>query len=138
MMDHVSIGVNDYDAARDFYDTVLAALGFAPLVVFNDYKVAGYGAPGAPAPCFWIGDSDHPETQGRGKPLGSGPGQHFCFRAPSRSAVESFYGCALKKGATDNGPPGLRPHYHPNYYAAFVIDPDGWRIEAVCHDPEEA
>ncbi|MCK6443925.1 VOC family protein [Elstera cyanobacteriorum] len=136
MMDHVSIGVSDYAAARRFYDTVLAALGLKALMAFPDQKVAGYGAPGAPAPFFWIGDAHQPDTQGQGRPLGSGPGLHLCFRAPSRAAVDSFYDTALRMGADDNGAPGLRPHYHANYYGAFVVDPDGWRLEAVCHSPE--
>jgi hypothetical protein len=96
-----------------------------------DYVAAGYGA-FEHEPAFWIGASRQP-----GSPAPKPPdGQHVAFAATSRAAVDAFYEAALRAGGTDNGPPGLREHYHPNYYACFVIDPGGYHIEAVCHRPE--
>lgn len=96
-----------------------------------DHVGAGYGPATLPKPTFWIG---------AGRAPGPSPvtpvGQHIAFLAPDRAAVDAFYAVAMAAGGRDNGPPGLRPHYHPAYYAAFVLDPDGHRIEAVCHRPE--
>jgi catechol 2,3-dioxygenase-like lactoylglutathione lyase family enzyme len=125
MIDHISIGVSDYKRSRAFYKAVLKPLGFTPRMTFGEST--GYGTPGKPF--FWIGT---PEYSG---PI-QGAGTHFAFTALDRKAVDAFYKAALKHGAIDNGKPGLRPDYHPNYYGAFVIDPDGHRIEAVCHQPE--
>jgi len=88
------------------------------------YEGCGFGPPGKPA--FWVG-------RGTGE---AGRGMHIAFVATSRADVDAFHATALAAGAMDNGAPGLRPHYHPNYYGAFVIDPDGHNIEAVCHAPE--
>jgi catechol 2,3-dioxygenase-like lactoylglutathione lyase family enzyme len=129
MIDHLSLVVSDLDRARGFYDAALAPLGYTRLFDVADFS--GYGAAQdktirEQALPFWIGrDPAPPALNG-----------HVCFKAPSREAVRAFYRFALSKGARDNGPPGLRPQYHPNYYAAFVIDPDGHRIEAVCHTSE--
>jgi hypothetical protein len=79
---------------------------------------------GADAAEFWVAQSESPPA------LNAGPGVHFCFDAPDRRAVDAFHAAAIAKGGADNGKPGLRPEYHPNYYAAFAIDPDGWRVEA--------
>ncbi len=126
MIDHVSLGVADLARSRAFYDAALAPLGYRRL--FSLDEASGYGAAlGGPlkeqALPFWIGQ----ETAGVGL---SG---HVCFAAADRAGVDGFYREALGAGGRDNGAPGLRPIYHPNYYAAFVIDPDGHRIEAVCH-----
>jgi catechol 2,3-dioxygenase-like lactoylglutathione lyase family enzyme len=131
MIDHVSLTVADLGRARAFYDAALEPLGYGRR--FDLADASGYGPPkaasgtiGAHALPFWIG---HDAATA---PL---PG-HVCFAAPSRVTVDAFHRAALAAGARDNGAPGLRPHYHATYYAAFVIDPDGHRIEAVCHKPE--
>jgi catechol 2,3-dioxygenase-like lactoylglutathione lyase family enzyme len=95
-------------------------MGYELLMEFEQF--AGFGV--APKPDFWIG---------QGKPTDS---VHVAFRADSRAMVDAFYEAAMAAGGNDNGPPGLRPHYHANYYGAFVLDPDGHNIEAVCHVPE--
>lgn len=124
MIDHVSVGVRDLVRARAFYDAVLAALGFELLM---DVGVAcGYGPKGG-APGFWLGLAD--------PALRPGAGPHVALLAGSRAAVNAFHAAAMAAGATDNGAPGLRPHYHPDYYGAFFIDADGNRLEAVCHRP---
>ncbi len=129
MIDHVSIEVADLARARAFYDAALAPLNLARR--FDLDTASGYGRP-LTAPLeeqalpFWIG-------RARGAVAANG---HVCFAAPSRSAVDGFYRAALAAGGRDNGRPGLRPHYHAHYYAAFIIDPDGNRIEAVRHPPE--
>lgn len=124
MLDHISTGVSDLDRGMAFYDTALAALGFARCMTFD--QAAGYGADDRPV--FWIGLA--------GEAAAPSKGFHVAFRADSRSAVDAFHAAAMAAGASDNGQPGLRPRYHPNYYAAFVIDPDGHKLEAVCHRPE--
>src|SRR5579864_4849093 len=129
MIDHVSLGVADLARSRAFYDAALEPLGYRRL--FNLADTSGYGlAMTAPlkeqALPFWIGKEEG----------GVGLSGHVCFAAPSRAAVDRFHQIALDAGGTDNGAPGLRPHYHPNYYAAFVIDPNGHRIEAVRHKPD--
>lgn len=119
MISHVSIGVTDIERSRRFYDAALGALGYRRL-----FEGEGYVAYGADEPKFWVAQS---ELVPAANPAS---GLHFCFDAPSRSAVEAFHAAALASGGTDNGGPGLRPEYHASYYAAFAIDPDGWRIEA--------
>lgn len=127
MIDHVSVGVADLDRARRFYDMVLATLGYRRVMDVPD--ACGYGGDTC-HPVFWIGLAPAAATA----PV-TARGSHIAFVAPDRAAVEAFYRAALAEGAVDNGPPGLRPHYHSNYYAAFVIDPDGHKLEAVCHKP---
>ena len=124
IIDHVGFKVTDFTLSRDFYTAALGALGIKLLAEFeyDGVKSAGYGAD---RPTFWLGT---------GKTIRGGD-SHVAFVAPSRAAVEAFYTVALAAGGRDNGAPGLRPHYHPNYYAAFVFDPDGHNIEAVCHSP---
>ena len=122
MIDHVSIGVRDFPRARAFYDAVFAALGARAHDSGADY--AGYGRE---VPVYWVQVTPNPV------PPGMGSGLHFCFHAETRAQVEAFYKAALAHGGTDNGPPGLRPNYGPDYYAAFAIDPDGYRIEAHTH-----
>ncbi|WEJ57527.1 VOC family protein [Devosia sp. FJ2-5-3] len=126
MLDHVGILVADWNKAKAFYDAALAPLGVTLLnQVPEEYtgglKVGGYGRD---KPDFWLTESREP-----------GPGRHYAFSAKTRAEVDAFYAAAMANGGRDNGGPGLRPDYHPNYYAAFVIDPDGNNVEAVCHAP---
>ena len=129
MLDHISLGTANLARARKFYDAALKPLGYKMV-----WPVAGYGyGYGAVKgePKFWIG---LPLAKRR-KPRASA-GTHVAFMAESRKAVDAFYKAAIKAGAKDNGKPGLRPEYHANYYGAFVFDPEGHAIEAVCHKPE--
>ncbi len=121
MLDHVSIGVSDLARSRRFYDAALAPLGYACLSEGADGL--GYGADSAQ---FWLGATQHPV------PPDDRSGLHFCFAAPSTASVDRFHAAALAAGGRDNGAPGLRPQYSGAYYAAFVTDPDGYRIEAYC------
>jgi len=132
MLDHLGIAVRDFDASQAFYTAALAPLGYTlvmqvtPAMTGNGTRHAGFGRDGKPS--FWIGT--------RPDGVVTGGGLHVAFAAESRAAVDAFHAAALGAGARDNGAPGLRLHYHPNYYGAFVIDPDGHNIEAVCHRPE--
>jgi len=127
MIDHVGIPVSDYARAKLFYQAALAPLGYSLIMEVQqdetDAPAAGLGAEGKPD--FWIGGEG-----GLNKAL------HVAFVAKERATVDAFHRAALGRGGKDNGAPGLRPHYHPNYYAALVLDPDGHNIEAVCHRPE--
>ncbi len=126
MLDHTGIPVADYARSKTFYEKALAPLGYALVMEVaqseNDSPAAGFGADGKPD--FWIG--------GEG---GLNRAIHVAFAAKDRATVDAFYRAALAAGGKDNGGPGLRPHYHVNYYGAFVLDPDGHNIEAVCHAP---
>lgn len=124
MLDHVSLGVRDLERAVAFYDSVLPPLGYGRVMTLEEAAAYGTGD----RPVFWIGRSEAAEVTAKES--------HVAFEAPSRSAVDAFYAAAMAAGARDNGKPGLRPDYHPNYYAAFVLDRDGHHIEAVCHRPE--
>ncbi len=121
MIHHVSIGVRDVARAKRFYDAALKPLGYACLSASEGSL--GYGREEV---ALWVGAADRPVKAD----LQSG--LHFCFAAPSRESVDAFHAAALGAGGKDNGSPGLRADYDPNYYAAFVIDPDGYRIEAYC------
>ncbi|MGN6488411.1 MAG: VOC family protein [Devosia sp.] len=125
-LDHVAISTADYHKSLAFYEAVLAPLGITTLMKFegDDGNAAGLGADNNPF--LWIGDGGK-LTGGR---------VHLAFTAPNRAAVDAFHAAAMSAGGKDNGAPGLRPHYHANYYAAFVYDLDGHNIEAVCHAPE--
>ena len=129
MIDHMGFPVTDIARSRAFYDAALAPLGLEALVTIPPEQspsggtAVGYGR--HDDPFFWIGDN---ETVGQGI--------HVAFRVESRAMVNAFHKAALAAGGTDHGAPGLREHYGPNYYAAFVLDPDGFNIEAVCHAPE--
>ncbi len=123
MIDHIMVRVKDYQASRDFYDVVLAPLGYNRLMEFGNSS--GYGKDGMPS--FWIGQQGDPH-----------PRIHIAFSAKDRPSVDAFYETALRLGAKSDGAPGLRENYHPNYYGAFVLDPDGHNIEAVCHLPAKA
>ncbi len=128
MLDHVSLGVRDLERSRRFYDAALRPLGIVRIVDFGG-RGADYGmAPGQLGVEFTITRETDVNT-----PI---PGAHLCFRAPDRAAVRAFHASAVDAGGRDDGPPGLRPQYHPDYYGAFVLDPDGHRLEAVCHAPE--
>jgi catechol 2,3-dioxygenase-like lactoylglutathione lyase family enzyme len=128
MLDHVSLGVSDIDRSRHFYDAALRALGLVRTVDFGGGCGSDYGAaPGSLGVEFTI-------TRERAV-AAPYPGVHLCFRAPGRDAVRAFHAAALAAGGSDDGAPGLRPHYHADYYSAFVRDPDGHRIEAVTHAP---
>ena len=119
MLDHFSIGVRDVARTKAFYDAALVPLGYRCLSEGTDSL--GYGADRV---VLWISQTDHPVAAD----LRSG--LHFCFSAPDRPAVDRFHAGALAQGGTDNGKPGLRPDYSDTYYAAFAIDPDGYRVEA--------
>jgi catechol 2,3-dioxygenase-like lactoylglutathione lyase family enzyme len=126
-IDHTTLSVADYDKARAFYDAALKALGGGVLMEFpmdDGAKVMGVGASGKPF--LWVSGS------------GKASHQHIALRAENRAQVDAFYAAAMAAGGTDNGPPGVRPHYHKNYYAAFVLDPEGHNIEVVTHTPVAA
>ena len=129
MLDHVSLGTANLARARKFYDAALKPLGYKMVLPVPGYGY-GYGAVKGDAK-FWIG---LPLAKRR-KPRASA-GTHVAFLAENRKSVDAFYKAAIKAGAKDNGKPGLRPEYHANYYGAFVFDPEGHAIEAVCHKPE--
>ena len=130
MLDHVGITVADYGRSRSFYGTALKPLGLAVQMEVTaeqtggGYEGVGFGTPGKPG--FWV-------SRARGA-APSGP-MHLAFAAADRASVDAFYAAAVAAGGRDNGPPGLRPQYHPDYYGAFVFDPDGNNVEAVCHRP---
>ena len=128
MIDHVSVMVSDFAKSRAFYLQALAQTGHSKLV---EPPAAPGGHAQTAGFChddgsdFWIRQGDP-----------NGPPIHLAFRVPSRAAVDAFHKAAIAAGGRDNGPPGLRPNYHPNYYGAFVLDPDGHNIEAVCHEAQ--
>ena len=128
MIDHTGLQVSNPVASRAFYDNALAPLGYKMMVQIptehtGGAVVLGYGVP--PKADFWVGE---------GAP--NAPRVHVAFRAETRRQVDEFYRAALAAGGKDNGSPGPRPHYHPDYYGAFVLDPDGHNVEAVCHEPK--
>jgi catechol 2,3-dioxygenase-like lactoylglutathione lyase family enzyme len=121
MLNHISIGVRDIARTKRFYDAALAPLGYTCLS--EGETSLGYGKD---AVTFWISATDRPV------PADEKSGLHFCFDAPTRKSVAAFHAGALGTGGKDNGKPGLRADYGPNYYAAFAVDPDGYRLEAYC------
>ena len=124
MLDHAGFPVSDYARSKAFYLQALAPLGYVLVMEVqqdeNDSPAAGFGVGGKPD--FWIG--------GEG---GLNRAVHIAITAKDRATVDAFYQAAIAAGGKDNGAPGIRAHYHPNYYGAFVLDPDGHNIEAVCH-----
>lgn len=123
MFDHVSLTVADFEASRAFYEAALAPLGLRAYPNALGTRETGFGDGETD---LWIGEGG--PLKGR---------LHVAFRAPDRATVDAFYAAAMAAGGRDNGPPGLRPQYHAHYYGAFVLDPDGHNVEAVCHTPEE-
>ena len=123
MLDHVGFAVRDYERSKRFYVAALEPLGYG-LIVEVSGQAAGFGRDGKPS--FWVEALGQP-IQGR---------LHIAFAADSRELVDAFHVAALAAGATDNGKPGVRAIYHPHYYGAFALDPDGNNVEAVCHTPE--
>jgi catechol 2,3-dioxygenase-like lactoylglutathione lyase family enzyme len=121
-LDHIGLDVSDYEASKSFYDKALAPLGVKLMMEPVEGIIGGYGDD---FPFFWIGQ--------RG--LGPAGGSHVAFRTEDRATVDAFHAAALAAGGTDNGEPGVREIYHPHYYGAFVLDPDGNNVEAVCHSP---
>ena len=119
MIDHVGIRVSDYESSKRFYEAALVPLGYR--LQMEGISGAGFGRSGKPD--FWIK---------QGEPS---PSVHIAFASDDRATVDAFHRAALLAGGHDNGAPGLRPEYHPGYYGAFVLDPDGYNIEAVCHKP---
>jgi len=122
MIDHIGINVSDYDRSQGFYEKALAPLGYE-LLMEPEPGHGGFGRDRKPD--FWISGLREPTTEN----------VHVAFTAPDRATVDAFHAAALKAGGTDNGEPGLRD-YHPTYYGAFLLDPDGNNIEVVCHKPE--
>jgi catechol 2,3-dioxygenase-like lactoylglutathione lyase family enzyme len=127
MIDHTGLNVSDFARSKAFYLAALAPLGYALIMELpKEYApdgAMGIGVP--PTPDFWVAG---------GK--AQSPPVHIAFRADTRAQVDAFYKAAIAAGGRDNGPPGIREHYHPHYYGAFVLDPDGHNVEAVCHDPQ--
>ena len=121
MLDHLVLSVSDFEASKAFYVQALAPLGYSIVMEFG--AGAGFGVAGKPD--FWV----H-------RAVAVKPPLHVAFASPDRATVDAFHAAAIAAGGRDNGAPGLRPHYHPSYYGAFVLDPDGNNIEAVCHRPE--
>ena len=121
MIDHVSVTVTDMDAAKQFYSAALEPLGYSLVMEGDGY--AGFAGGEPPIPDFWLGTRE-------------GGSAHFALRAKDRASVDRFHEAAVAAGGKDNGEPGLRSHYHENYYAAYVHDADGNNVEAVCHDPQ--
>lgn len=129
MISHTFVGVNDFDRAFEFYSAVMAELGHKLKFCERDRPWAGWMAAGQPRPLFLIG---RPYD---GRAAQSGNGQMVALLAPDRRAVDRAYASALANGATSEGPPGVRPEYHPHYYGGYFRDPDGNKICVVCHDP---
>jgi catechol 2,3-dioxygenase-like lactoylglutathione lyase family enzyme len=126
MIDHTGLIVSDYQKSRQFYKSALSAIAYELLFEVSPSEngstcVAGFGEP--PKPDFYVihGTPNNPPI-------------HVAFRVGSRAIVDAFYDAAIEAGGKDNGAPGIRAHYHPNYYGAYVLDPDGHNIEAVCHE----
>jgi catechol 2,3-dioxygenase-like lactoylglutathione lyase family enzyme len=120
MLDHLMLNVGDVAASRRFYEAALAPLGVGVVRTFDERNMVGFGVDGKPS--FWLSER---------APVGGS--FHVAFAADSRTAVDAFYAAGLAAGGRDNGGPGPRPHYHPGYYGAFLLDPDGNNIEAVRH-----
>ena len=121
IIDHIGFAVSDSERSNEFYSKALAPLGIMKVMEVEGWT--SFGKNGKPE--FWFGKGDSPQLP-----------MHIAFSADNRKQVDQFYEAALASGGKDNGAPGIREIYHPNYYGAFVIDPDGHNIEAVCHNPE--
>ena len=121
MIDHTGFGVSDYAASKAFYERALAPLGISLIMEVME-AAAGFGSGGKPI--FWLEERRTPVTE-----------VHVAFLAKDRATVDGFHAAGLEAGGKDNGAPGVRATYHPNYYGAYVLDPDGNNVEAVCHTP---
>ena len=128
MYSHITLGTNDWPQAKAFYQAIADILGL-PLFMEREQGAAWGEAIG---PKLFVGPAFD------GEKASSGNGTHVAFLAKTRAAVDAFHAAALAHGGSDEGPPGLRPHYHPNYYGAYVRDPDGNKLQAVCHSREGA
>lgn len=126
MIDHIGVSVSDLSVSKPFYEKALAPLGYGVLMEVSAEMTGGHSAVGfgGEFPDFWIGQDGAPSIR-----------SHVAIRAQTRAQVDAFHAAAIAAGGRDNGGPGLRPHYHEHYYGAFVLDPDGHNIEAVCHTP---
>jgi len=122
MIDHIGIEVSNYQRAVNFYKKALVPLGYELLIEVNNFAGFGLKTLGGPIATLWIHQGDSPTSKA-----------HIAFTAGDRKAVDAFYKAALNAGGKDNGAPGIREIYHPNYYGAFILDQDGHNIEAVCH-----
>ena len=135
MLDHINLRVTNYERSKEFYRAALAPLGYKLAME----SISGAGFSKGFIPDFWIKEGslakiNEPESSAEEVPGCGGPAIHVAFAADTREMVDAFYQTALAAGARDNGAPGLRSEYHPNYYGAFVLDLDGYNIEAVCHN----
>ena len=130
MIDHYTLLVGDVERAKDFYLAALGPLGYEVVMEITREMIPdlpfpkSYGLGVKGKPDLWLRPADGPVAP-----------THIAFRAESREAVDAFHAAALAAGGTDHGPPGVRAHYHPSYYGAFVLDADGYNVEAVCHAP---
>ncbi|WP_374343318.1 VOC family protein [Phenylobacterium sp.] len=127
MLDHIGLTVADYGRSRAFFDAALKPLGVSVMMEVTAEQTGGHAHCGYGAemkPFFWFGTGGPPTA-----------GVHVAFTAKDRATVDAFYAAAMAAGGRDNGPPGIRAHYHPTYYGAFVLDPDGHNVEAVCPAP---
>lgn len=127
MFSHITLGIDNFAKAEPFYDAIMQVLDIAPFMRRDDGKA--YGT--ATGPKLFIGPAYD------GQPMSIGNGSHAAFLAPSRAAVDAFHAAALTHGGSDEGALGLRPHYHPNYYGAYVRDPEDNKLQAVCHSARE-
>ena len=123
MIDHVGLNVSDYETSKRFFEQALAPLGYRVVMDFPEHGGAGFGTDDKPE--FWIVARDP-----------RGTGTHVAFVVTDHATVDAFHHAGIAAGGEDNGAPGMRPHYHETYYAAFVLDPDGNNVEAVCHAAE--
>ena len=129
MISHIYLGVNDFERAFAFYSPIMEALGHTLKFCERAHPWAGWMTPGVARPLFIVGGTFD------GKPAQCGNGHMTALLAASRNTVDAVYALALAHGGMDEGAPGLRPHYHPNYYGAYFRDPDGNKLCVCCHDP---
>jgi len=124
MIDHVGVNVSEYETSKRFYEQALAPIGYRRVMDFPEHDAAGFGTDGKPE--LWVVARDP-----------RGTGTHLAFVASDRPTVDAFHAAALAAGGVDNGLPGVRDEYHPTYYGAYVLDPDGNNVETVCHEPAD-